>query len=449
MKSIQFLGASSGEVTGSSYLLTSQKDTKVLVDFGMFQGSDEIVTLNYEPLLFKPSELAGVFITHAHLDHCGRLPLLIYGGYMGKIYMTSPTRSLVEIILTDSAHIAEYENKDNPLYTMEEVYKILKMIEIVEYETPIKLEDLTVTFKDAGHILGSASIEVVDTTNNKKIVFSGDLGNTPQDIVKPTTLIDSADYVVMESTYGDKNHPKEDPSQILMEEINQVENTQGVLLIPAFSLERTQELLHRINHLKKEGKVRADTPVFLDSPMGIRATMVFKDFKTFYNKELQEHTDDPFSFEGLVITEEARDSKEIIKAMEPKVIIAGSGMLSGGRILHHAEHYLSRKNTRLLFVGFQSEETLGRKISEGAKNAYINDRQVKVNATIRHIESLSSHADEQKLIDWLKHIKGVNTVFLTHGEQMQQEVLTKGIKDQLSIPTIIAPTLGQIYTFSS
>jgi metallo-beta-lactamase family protein len=442
MNSISFLGAS-GEVTGSSFLLTSEKNTQILVDFGMFQGPKEIADLNYLPLRFTPSKLQGVLLTHAHLDHCGRLPLLAYTGFSGKICMTAPTRSLIEVILTDAAKITQ--ETGDPLYGPDQVHKVLDMVEVIEYDKQISVGDFVITFRDAGHILGSASIEVQDIINKKIFVFSGDLGNTPEDIVRPTTYINAADVVVMESTYGDSMHPVEDPTQILMEEINFIETDGGVLLIPAFSIERTQDLLHRIHHLKKEGKVRADTPVFLDSPMGIHATVIFKDFKEFYNDELKSHTDDPFSFEGLVITQDPKDSKEILGAMEPKVIIAGSGMISGGRILHHAINYLPQDSTRLLFVGYQAEETLGRKILEGAKNAHIHNTHIKIRAKIREIKSFSSHADQPKLLTWLRHIKGVTEVFLVHGDTSQRKTFAEKIVEHIGLKKITLPENGQTF----
>jgi metallo-beta-lactamase family protein len=247
----------------------------------------------------------------------------------------------------------------------------------------------------------------------------------------------------METTYGNKIHPAEDPSLIIMEEIQKVEETSGVLLIPAFSLERTQEILHRIYHLKKDGKIRPDTPVFLDSPMGIRATEIFRQFKEFYNDELQSHIDDPFGFEGLAVTAEARDSKEIIKAMEPKVIIAGSGMMSGGRILHHAMYYLPDVHTRLLFVGYQAEETLGRQILGGARKVVINDKTFTVRASVRSIATMSSHADQTKLLKWLGHMKGVSKVFLIHGEQLQRQAFRDKAKNTLHIPSVFLPVAGE------
>lgn len=444
MKKIKFLGAA-GEVTGSSYLVTGNDDSKILIDFGMFQGPPEVSDLNYKQLAFKPADLKGVFLTHAHLDHCGRLPLLVSGGYFGKIYMTAPTRALIEVVLRDAAKVSGEDRGREALYTIEEVEKVLNMTEVVAYDKPFQIGTFSITFKDAGHILGSASIEIIDTgsAEKEKIVFSGDLGNSPEDIVKPTEYIDTADIVVMETTYGNAAHPKEDSTAILQEEINSIESNGGVLLIPAFSLERTQELLHKIHHLKKDGKIKADTPVFLDSPMGIHATTIFKAFTTFYNDELQRHTDDPFNFEGLVITEEARDSMDIIRAMPPKIIIAGSGMMTGGRILHHALNYLPQNTTRILFVGYQAEETLGRTILSGIKNVKIGDKQIHVRARIREITSMSSHADQPKLFTWLEHIKGVSRVFLTHGEEKQRQMFLQLVLHDLGIKKVILPQNGE------
>jgi len=442
MKKVQFYGAS-GDVTGSSYILTSENNEQLLIDLGMFQGSDEMVSHNYKSLGFKPAELSGVVLTHAHLDHCGRLPLLVFGGYFGKIYMTRATRALVEVILNDAAKVAQESVERQPLFGYEEVDKVLEMIEEVDYDIPITIGSMQITLRDAGHILGSASVEITDTSDNKTIVFSGDLGNSPEDIIRPTTYIEKADFVVMETTYGSTDHPQEDSTAILAEEIQGVEKNGGVLLIPAFSIERTQELLHRIHHLKKDKKILPTTPVFLDGPMGQRATIIFKDFRDYYNDELRAHTDDPFDFEGLVITESGRDSREIIKAMNPKVIIAGSGMMTGGRIMHHAIEYLPIPTTRVLFVGYQAEETLGRKILQGATTAVINDAHIKVRAQIREIKSLSSHADQTKLTKWLSHIKEVKKVFLIHGENAQRQAMYEKIKSEGIAKEVYLPLIGQ------
>lgn len=448
MKQIEFFGASSDEVTGSNYLLTAADGNQALVDFGMFQGSDELDKKNFEPLNFNPSALQAVFITHGHLDHTGRLPLLVFGGFNGKVYMTEPTRAFVDIILRDSARIAEMDHTKQPLYSIDEVEKLLRMIEIVEYNKPVKIGSFEAVYKDAGHILGSSSIIITDVSSDTpdSIVFSGDLGNTPQDIVKPTEYIDKADYVVMESTYGNSSHPDEDPREIIRNEINTVEKTGGVLLIPAFAIERTQELLHIIHHLKKDGKIKADTPIFLDSPMGIHATEVYLEFEGFYNEEIKSHgTEIPFNFEGLVITDEARHSRAIIESPPPKVIIAGSGMMSGGRILHHATNYLADPSTRILFVGYQADDTIGRQIMEGAKSVKIDKVSVQVKAHVTEIKTLSSHADLPRLITWLKHIQGVKKVFITHGETAERQGLKEAIEKEIGIKEVYTPQFNEVF----
>lgn len=446
MKNILTLGAGSNEVTGSSNLITTNENKQVLIDFGMFQGNQEIEKKNYELLSFQPSSLEAVFLTHAHLDHSGRLPLLVYGGYFGNIYMTLPTKELVEIILNDSARISMKDEPENPLYTTDEVQKVMKLIKTVDYNSEIDTGSFKAIFRDAGHILGSSSIEITEKSTGQMIIFSGDLGNTPQMIVKPTQYVDSADFVVMESTYGDSDHPIEDPSEIIQKEINIIEESGGVLLIPVFAIERTQEVLHIIHHLKNDNKVNPQTKVFLDSPMGINATLPYLHHKGFQNIEIQKHTTIPFNFENLIITDDSRDSKEIININNPKVIIAGSGMMSGGRILHHALNYLSDKSTRVLFVGYQAEETLGRKILEGKRSVVIDGVHIQVNAHISEIKTLSSHADQKRLLNWLSHIREVKKVFLTHGEKNQREVLAEKIKDTLDLKDVILPENNASYS---
>lgn len=442
MQSISCFGAA-GIVTGSNFLLTGNKGDKILIDFGMFQGDAATTAHNFEKLPFKPSDISAVLLTHAHLDHCGRLPLLVYAGFKNKIYMTSPTRALSDLVLLDSARIAK-ENIHKPaLYTEEEVYKVLEMVEIIDYEQEFHVGDFKISFFDAGHILGAASILLVEKSTGKKIVFSGDIGNFPQDLVRPTKFIKQADYVVMETTYGDRVHSQEDASEIIAEEIRAVEKNGGTLLIPAFSLERTQELLHRIHHLKKEAKVLEETPVFFDSPMGITATEIFKDFKEYYNDELKKHTDNPFAFGGLVITSDTRDSKDIKKAWGAKVIIAGSGMMTGGRILGHARLYLPELTTRLLFVGYQAEQTLGRKILEKPKRVTIGDESITLRAKVRDTQALSSHADQPKLLEWLGNVQGVQKVILVHGEEDQRRQFVRKVKDELKIKDIVLPQMRE------
>lgn len=431
-------------VTGSSYLLTGENGEQILVDLGMFQEEETLSKLNYEPLAFDITKIAGVLVTHAHLDHSGRLPLLAKAGYKGKIYMTKATHMLTALVLADAAKVAAEDLDKEPLYALEDVDKVLLLIEEVAYDEVFSIGSMSVVFRDAGHILGSGSIEVSDATK-KRIVFSGDLGNTPEDMIQPTEQVKKADYVVVESTYGDRLHKEEDPSAVLADEINEIEKNNGVLLIPSFSIERAQELLHRINHLKNTKKINEGTKVFLDSPMAIRATEIFRRSPELYNRELSKEmkTDDPFGFPGLAMTASAEESRAILLSAAPKVIISGSGMMHGGRILHHAINYLADPKTRLLLVGYQAPGTLGRRLLDGEKKVMIYNQEVTVNANVREIEAMSCHADQKKLLMWLERIKDVKKVFLTHGEDSARIALQKKIKDELGIKDLLIPSLNQ------
>lgn len=443
MTKIQFLGAA-GTVTGSSYLITCKSGSNILVDLGLFQESGWITEFNFEPLAFEVNKLDGVFLTHAHLDHCGRLPLLAKNGYKGNIYTTAATLDITTISLIDAAHISMEEKHNPPLFTIDDVEKIVKQIIPVEYDKEFEVGNFLATFHDAGHILGSASIQVKEKDSKSVIIFSGDLGNTPEDIIEPTEIFESATSVIIESTYGDKQHSKEDASEIMQEEINIIEKSGGVLLIPAFSIERSQEILHRIGLLKKAKKIFAQTPVFLDSPMAIEVMEIFEKYPNLYNKNvaLEKH---PFDFENLTLTKSAEESKTILEVKGPKVIIAGSGMLSGGRILHHLVNYISNSSTRLLFVGYQAANTLGRTIVDGAKQIEVYHQNLAINATINKVMSLSSHADQPKLLKWLSKIKGVKKVFLTHGEETQRTILMEQIQKQLNMKDVIMPKKGETY----
>ncbi len=472
MKSIQFFGGC-GMVTGSCYLLTGDNGEQILVDLGLFQESEELGKLNYEALPFDILKLSGVVLTHAHLDHCGRLPLLTNAGYTGKIYMTQATRMLTSLVLLDAAKVAAENNSrrhgdsaqippapfnkggkrdygsaagEGLLYSEEDVDNLLSKIENVEYDQAFSMGEFAIVFRDAGHILGSAIVEITDA-KGKKIVFSGDLGNTPEDMIRPTEHIAAADFVVMESTYGNRIHKEESPTAVLHEEINEIEKTGGVLLIPSFSIERAQELLHRINHLKKDNKIDEGTKVFLDSPMAIRATEIFRQSPELYNQELtkENKTDDPFDFPGLNITSSAEDSRAIVFNPGPKVIISGSGMMHGGRVLHHAVNYLPDNKTRLLIVGYQAPGTLGRHLLDGAKSVVIYNQEIAVAAHIRSVEAMSCHADQKKLLQWLRHIHSVKKVFLTHGEDEARNVLGEKIRSGLGIQEVVMPKLGEKY----
>ncbi len=444
MQTIKFLGAAGG-VTGSSYLFTAANGSSLLIDLGIFQGPPDSVRLNFQPLAFDARTLTAAVLTHAHLDHCGRLPLLVKAGFSGRIYATQPTLDIARVSLLDSAALAQEENQNPVLFTREDVDAVFRLTQVVSYDQPFSAGNFNLTFRNAGHILGSASIEI---SAQPTVVFSGDLGNTPEDLIAPTEYITSAAAVVMESTYGDSAHPSEDVPTILQREINTVEKSGAVLLIPAFSIERTQEIIHLIGHLKQHQAVDVNTPVYLDSPMAIEVMEIFKQYPNLYNSELKSDPH-PFDFPHLVLTRTVAESQAIRDTPGAKVIIAGSGMMSGGRIIHHLKNYLSHGQTRLLIVGYQAEGTLGREIESGARDVSILGTTIPVRATITKLESLSSHADQPRLLNWLRHIHGVKQVFLTHGDTHQREALAQKIKSELGISDVILPVAFQVCDLTS
>jgi len=447
---IKFLGAA-GTVTGSSYILTSGGGTSILIDLGMFQGPSEVDKLNYLPYDFDVSTLSGAILTHAHLDHCGRLPIIISKGFKDSVYMTPPTRDLTELSLLDSAKIAK-EDKTQVLYTTADVISLVKQFVTVEYHKEIHIGDFIITFYDAGHILGSASLEIVDknpSSDIRKIIFSADIGNYPAYLEDATEFIKSGDAVVIETTYGDRLHPEESPIDALQSEINAVEVNGGTLLIPSFSLDRAQELLHMIMHLKKEGKVLKETPVILDSPMAEKATKIYVDYPKYFNPHIEAEykLGEMFDFEGLEVTKDWRQSQAIHARPEPKVIIAGAGMMTGGRIVGHAMHYLSFPTTRLMIVGYQGEGSLGRELLNGTSEVIIKGVKIPVKASIHDTQGLSSHADQGQLMEWLKSIKGVKKVILTHGDDHSRIGFSEIVEKDLGISDITLPKLGDEIDF--
>lgn len=442
---IKFLGAA-GTVTGSSYILTSGGGTSILIDLGMFQGPPEIDKLNYLPYDYDVSTIAGAVLTHAHLDHCGRLPIIMSKGFKGNVYTTPPTRDLTELSLMDSAKIAK-EDKSQILYTTSDVINLVKQFVTVEYHKEIHIGDFIITFYDAGHILGSASLEIVDKKPNsdiRKIIFSADIGNYPAYLEDATEFIKSGDAVVIETTYGDRLHPKESPLEALQSEINAVEVNGGTLLIPSFSLDRAQELLHMIMHFKKEGKILPETPIILDSPMAEKATKIYVDYPKYFNQHIEAEykLGEMFDFPGLEVTKDWRQSQALHTRTEPKVIIAGAGMMTGGRIVGHAMYYLPMASTRLMIVGYQGEGSLGRELLNGKTEVAIKGVKILVNASVHDTQGLSSHADQKQLLEWLKSIKGVKKLFLTHGDDHSRIGFKEIVEKELRITDITLPKLG-------
>lgn len=450
---IKFLGAA-GTVTGSSYVLTSDSGQSILIDMGMFQGPPEIDKLNYIPLDFEVSKLSAMILTHAHLDHCGRLPMLIPRGFKGNIYMTPPTKDLATLSLMDSAKIAKEANPPaggQILYSPKDVAEAIKQFVTVEYHQQIHVGDFVVTMYDAGHILGAASLLITDAKSDsdvKSVVFSGDIGNFPAYLEEKTEFIKNSDAVVMETTYGDRLHSKENPIEAIQSEINAIEINGGTLLIPSFSLDRAQELLHIIMHLKKEGKILNETPVILDSPMAEKATKIYVDYPKYFNPHIEAEykLGQMFDFPGLEVTSDWRQSQAIHNRPEAKVIIAGAGMMTGGRIVNHAEYYLPVESTRLMIVGYQGEGSLGRELIEGKKDVFINGKHVYVKASVHDTQGLSSHADQSQLFEWLKAIHGVKKLVLTHGDGESRKVFKEKIEKELQIKDITLPELGNEVT---
>lgn len=444
---ITFYGAA-GEVTGSCTLVETKK-TKFLVDCGMFQGSFFAQEKNFYPFEFNPQNLDFVLLTHAHIDHCGRLPLLIKNDFRGKIYCTPATKDLSEIILLDAAKVIKEEAikyHREILYREKDVIQTMSHFWGIDYGVKQRLSsDVTIRFRDAGHILGSAIIEiwVKDGLKNKKIVFSGDLGNYPAPIVRDTEMIEGANIVIVESTYGGRIHePSELRTEILRQVILDSIGRGGVLIIPIFALERTQEVLYELNYLH-ESKQIPKVPIFLDSPLAIEAVEIYKHYVHLFDeaaKTRMKEGDDLFRFDGLEFTRTVEQSKKINKVNPPKVILAGSGMSNGGRILYHFKLYLSNPKTHVLIISYQAEGTLGRALRDGAKKILIDKEKIAVKAKVTALGSYSSHADQPKLLHWLKEISHPKPkkIFIIHGEEKSSLMLADGIRQKLKINPQIA-----------
>ena len=451
---ISFHGACR-EVTGSCLLVETAK-TKFLVDCGIFQGRDFSSAKNLAPFDFNPTEIDFVLLTHAHMDHCGRLPKLYKDGFRGKVYSTTATMDFAQIMLLDSAKVilqeARRQNKP-PLYHNQEVMGLMRHFQPLSYNREYRIiPEIKVRLKDAGHILGSAIIEVwvEDGGQKKKLVFSGDLGNPPAPIIRDTETVTEADYVFIESTYGGRVHEsKGERKQLLKEAIVGSIGRGGALVIPAFALERTQEVLYELNDLAENKKIPR-VPVFVDSPLAIKATTVYKKYTHMYDREsraLIESGDDLFNFPGLTYTKTTRQSKTINHILPPKVILAGSGMCTGGRIPYHLKFNLPDPRSHLLIISYQVVGSLGRKLLDGAKNVLIDGQRVKVRAKVSAIGSYSSHADRPKLMRWLQKIKPKNLkrIFVIHGEEESNFLLAKSIQEKIGLEATV-PKYNVKYT---
>lgn len=436
MLSLSFYGGAQ-EVTGACYLLETPK-TKLLVDCGLMQGSRIIEKQNREAFPFDPKTVDALFVTHAHLDHVGRIPKLVRDGFHGRIISTPPTRDLAELILYDSLGVMEKEarGRDEELfYGEEDVKRALELWEGIAYHTPVAIEDAAVLFRDAGHVLGSGMITVMHET--KTIVFTGDLGNPPTPLLSPTEEVSDANILIIESTYGDRLHEHREERKVKLERV--IEDTikrKGVLMIPAFSLERTQELLFEINDLVEHHRIPR-VPIYLDSPLAIKATAVYHKYNEYFNKQatyIIRSGDDVFKFPGLAMTLSTEESKAINNVPAPKVIIAGSGMSTGGRILHHERRYLPDPASALLLIGYQTPGSLGRRLQDGARRVQIFGEEVPVRARIETIRGYSAHPDRDGLFAFVERTGDrLERVFVVQGDPQAALFFVQRLRDYLGL----------------
>lgn len=470
---ITFLGATK-TVTGSNFLVEGA-GKKFLVDCGMFQGQAREEIENEAPFLFDVNEIDFVLLTHAHIDHSGRIPKLYKDGYRGPIYTTKATSDLCSIMLPDSGHIQEVEiewkNRKRmregrdplpPLYTAEDAIKCLEIFKPVKYDEIIELDsNIQVRYNDAGHMLGSAIIEVWITENGetKKTVFTGDLGNNDIPLLDSPTMIENTDYLVMESTYGNRLHIRNDEkANLFLNIVSETLEKGGRVIIPSFAVGRTQEILYELDNIKQESEDNKEfakkyeelmnASVYVDSPLAISATEIFKQNMDLFEEEIREKIEsgeNPLDFPGLKFTQTVDESKALNESNEPCIVISASGMCEVGRIKHHLKHNLWNPNNTILFVGYQAPGTLGRRIVDGAEKVRIFGEEIVVNARVEYIEGYSGHADQEWLMNFIySFIHKPKHIFLVHGEPEGQIVLKQKIIEETGIPVTI-PDFGEVY----
>lgn len=469
---ITFLGATR-TVTGSNYLVEAC-GKRFLVDCGMWQGNAEIEKNNDKDFEFDPKSIDFMLLTHAHIDHSGRIPKLYKEGFRNKVYAHKATCDLCALMLPDSGHIQEMEagwkNKKRmrkgedpiePMYTAELAARSLEIFEPVQYDQIIEITpDIHVRFNDAGHMLGSSIIELWTNENGKetKTVFTGDLGNNDIPLLGPPTMIEDADYLIMESTYGSRLHVRnKEKAQMFLDIVSETLDNGGTVVIPSFAVGRTQEILYEINKLKQEHddeefkrkyKTLMKAAVYVDSPLAISATEVFKENTNLFDKEVQEELikgDNPLEFPGLKFTQTVDESKALNESTEPSIIISASGMCDVGRIKHHLKHHLWNPKSTILFVGYQAPGTLGYNIVNGAKTVKIFGEEIAVNARVEYIEGYSGHADQEGLMNFVySFISKPKHIFLVHGEPESQDVLAQKIITETHLP-VSMPKFGETY----
>ncbi len=461
MMKLKFLGAAQN-VTGSRYVLEA-KGRKILVDCGLYQER-QFRHRNWEPFSVPAGEIDFVLLTHAHLDHCGLLPKLVKEGFKGPIYCTKATAEIARIVLADSAHIqvedAAYKAKRHkkegrtsprpvePLYTALDVEATLPMFQASRYNQTVKLSDgIEAVFQDAGHILGASSVRVKVSENGqtRTVLFSGDIGQWDRPIIEDPCPFEEADYVLCESTYGDRLHgPSENIKQELCDVITRTQEAGGNVVIPSFAVERSQEVLYYLNELLLEGCIKSML-VFVDSPMAVKVTRIFKKHPELFDEEMVDRVEDglsPFDLPGLNLVRTRRESQAINQIRGSAVIIAGSGMCTGGRIKYHLRSNITRPESTLLFVGYQAVGTLGRRIIQGDKEVRILGRTFPVKAEVKQIHGFSAHADRDELLKWLKVLKQPKHVFITHGEVGVSESFAEFVTQETGWETSV-PKYGE------
>lgn len=461
---LTFWGAAR-EVTGSKHMVTAGENN-YLLDCGLGQGrkNEELEKKNRE-FLVHPSKIKEIIVSHAHIDHTGLLPYFVKNGFEGEIHTTAATRDLCSAMLLDSAHIQELdftyagrhdiqEEKQfgEPLYGVNDIPTTMDRFMSYNYRHPHTIdENLTVDFFDAGHVLGSAisALHLQENGIEKKLVFTGDLGRKNLPILRDPTYIDDADYVIIESTYGNRLHDPV-PNMIIDVEkaVNDAYKRGGKIIIPSFSLERTQEVIYLLHMLHDQNKI-PDIPIFIDSPLSLNITQVFKMHPESYDQETFQtfliNQDNPFGFGKLKFVQSTDESKDLNKYEGTCIIVSSSGMCEAGRIRHHIANNIEDPRNMILIIGYQAEGTLGRQLVEKAKKVKIFRMEHAVNAEVRVLNSFSAHADKNDIIDWLAHVKGVQKVFLVHGEETQMVPLKETIEKELGIKEVYMPMRGEVF----